>query len=119
MTAVAVVFGASIPTWLPGFVNDQKIGDRLQIIMNFRAIDTSRFDRSFNIAGIPISPVDIILILGYTEGVANVLSDYRLALFRHQIITIYRRSKQIGPIQSTCCVIYRQPVCTANVGYHS
>lgn len=71
--AVSVGGGAGVPASLPGRVEHQDVHDVVQVALDDGAVLTTSLVGSLNAALAPVSPVDVVLVLGETERVRKVV----------------------------------------------
>lgn len=119
VTAIPVVNCAGIPTGLPGRVEHQQIGDRLEPVVNGGSVEAVGLVRPLDDTRVPVGPINVILVLRYTERIDDVLGHDLFPLLRQQVVAVDRRGIKIRPVKPVRGVIDDEAIRLANVGqYH-
>lgn len=74
--AVSVGGGAGVPAGLSGGVEDQDVHHVVQVALDQGPVLTARLVGPLDAAVAPVRPVDVVLVLGESEGVGEVIGDH-------------------------------------------
>lgn len=87
--AIAIVHGTRVLSGLTRRVKHHKVRDRFEVVVNLRPVSSCRLVCPLDVTGVPVAPVDEVLILRYAEWIDHLLGDDRLPLSRLQVVAVY------------------------------
>ena len=95
----------------------EDVHDVVEVALDASAVAASRLVGPLYAPCVPVCPVQIVHVLGETEGMGDVLRDHRSDLVAQEVRRLDHLTVHVCPVEAAVCEVNGQSVDAAGVGH--